>query len=323
MFIYSAALLLGFFILFKSADRFVIGAVATARNFSISPMIIGLTIVALGTSAPEIFIATTSSLANRPELAVGNAIGSNIANLGLVLGVTTLIVPLKLCPDVLRHDMPILVFVTLCAGLVLINFQLGLWDGVLLILMLCLFLIRLTARHRKSDNILLATELSELNELPRMNNNRALFTLLLSLFLLLLSSEIVVWAALNIAQSMGVSELLIGLTVIAVGTSLPELVVTMTSALKGQSAIAVGNIMGSNIFNILAVLAIPCIVAPTEVGFALLFRDYGTMLVLTLMLLAFAYGSKGAQTSIGQSKGILFLSVWVGYLILLYYSDLF
>ena len=154
-----------------------------------------------------------------------------------------------------------------------------------------------------------------------MSNKRAILILLLSLAALLLSAELIVWSASSIAQRMGISELVIGLTVIAAGTSLPELVVTLTSASKGQPELAVGNIMGSNIFNILAVLAIPCLMAPTAVAPALLFRDYATMLILTLLLLAFAYGPKGGgQASIGRSRGVIFLSVWVGYLLLLYYS---
>ena len=315
------ALLLGFLILFKSAEQCVIGARVTANIFSISPVVVGLTIVALGTSAPEIFIAVTSSWENRPELAVGNAIGSNIANLGLVLGITTLIVPLNLCRDVLRHDLPILLFVTICAGIALINLELGIWDGLLLISVLGLFLARLSSRHRRSDPILRAKERANLRDLPQMSNKRAILILLLSLAALLLSAELIVWSASSIAQRMGISELVIGLTVIAAGTSLPELVVTLTSASKGQPELAVGNIMGSNIFNILAVLAIPCLMAPTAVAPALLFRDYATMLILTLLLLAFAYGPKGGgQASIGRSRGVIFLSVWVGYLLLLYYS---
>ncbi len=317
------ALLVGFLVLFKSADHFVIGSVAVARNFSVSPMIIGLTIASLGTSAPEIFIAATSSLEQQPELAVGNAIGSNIANLGMVLGITTLIVPLKFRREILYDDMPILVFVTLCAGVTLLNYQLGIWDGLLLITVLGLFLYRLATRHRQSASPVPGAEFSihtELQELPPTSNRRAISTLLLSLALLLVSAELLVWSASSIAGRLGVSELIIGLTIIAVGTSLPELVVSITSALKGQSDIAIGNIMGSNIFNILAAFAIPCILAPTSVDELLLSRDYVAMLLLTLMLVVFSCGVGGGQASIGRYQGGLLLSLWIGYLVVLYYS---
>ena len=321
MIYYCAALLIGFLILFKSADQFVIGSVATAKNYSISPMLIGLTIVALGTSAPEIFVSAISSFQNQPELAIGNAIGSNIANLGLVLGITALIVPLKFRVDILRNDMPIMVFVTFCAGATLIDYQLGIWDGLLLLVGLGLFLFRLAVEHQKSTSMELAAEIKELSEIPEMSNTRAIVTFVLALIFLLLSSDLLVWAAANIAEVMGISELLIGLTIIAVGTSLPELVVCLTSALKGQTDMAIGNIVGSNIFNILAVLSIPCIVSPTIVEPELLWRDYSLMLILTLILVAFAYQSS-SEASISRYQGACLVAIWVGYIVYLSSSAL-
>lgn len=317
MIYYSAALLIGFLVLFKSADQFVIGSVATARNFNISPMFIGLTIVALGTSAPEIFVSAISSLQGQPGLAIGNAIGSNIANVGMVLGITAVMVPLKFRADIVRNDMPILVFVTMCAMAVLVDGHLGIWDGLLLLLGLVAFLSRLAVEHRKSTNMELAAEIQELSEIPDMSNSRALTTFALALIFLLLSSELLVWAVVNIATTLGVSELIIGLTIIAVGTSLPELVVSMTSVLKDQTDIAIGNIVGSNIFNILAVLSIPCILAPTPISAEILVRDFGVMFILTMLLVAFAFQIKG-EASISRPKGLLMVTIWVSYLILLY-----
>ncbi|MBO6656305.1 MAG: calcium/sodium antiporter [Pseudomonadales bacterium] len=317
MIYYSAALLVGFLVLFKSADQFVIGSVATARNSNISPMVIGLTIVALGTSAPEIFISGISSLQNQPELAVGNAIGSNIANIGMVLGITAIMVPLKFRVDILRNDMPIMVFVTLCAGATLIDYRLGIWDGVLLLTGLCLFLFRLASEHRRSTQAELTAEIEELGDIPEMSNARALITFVVALMFLLLSSELLVWAVKNIATSLGVGELLIGLTVIAVGTSLPELVVSVTSAFKDQTDMAIGNIVGSNIFNILAVLSIPCVISPTAIQYELLWRDYILMLGLTMMLVCFAYIGSG---SLNRIKGMIMVSIWVSYLALLYFT---
>jgi len=316
---YSLALLVGFLVLFKSADQFVIGAVATARNFKVSPMVIGLTIVALGTSAPEIFVSATSSIQGQPGLAVGNAIGSNIANIGMVLGVTALFVPLKFRVDILRNDLPIMVFITLCAGATLIDHHLGVWDGLLLFGGLAVFLVRLGAEHARSTSMELAAEIEELREIPTMTNTKAIATFIVSLVFLLLSAKLLVWSVVHIAQLLGVSELVIGLTVIAVGTSLPELVVSMTSALKNQTDMAIGNIVGSNIFNILAVLSIPCVLSPTSVGVEVLYRDYALMLLLTLLLVAFAYQSK-KEASISRLKASGLIGLWVGYLFYLYHS---
>jgi len=321
MIYYSAALLIGFLVLFKSADQFVIGSVATARNFNISPTVIGLTIVALGTSAPEIFVSVISSMQGQPQLAIGNAIGSNIANIGMVLGVTAIFVPLKFRVDILRNDVPIMVFVILCAGAALIDYHLGRWDGLLLFIGLVIFLFRLAAEHRKSTKMEIAAEIQELSEIPAMTNTRAVATFMLSLVFLLLASELLVWAVANIAHLLGISELLIGLTVIAVGTSLPELVVSMTSALKNQTDMAIGNIVGSNIFNMLAVLAIPCVLSPTAVSSELLWRDYTLMLGLTLLLVFFAYQAK-TESTITRAKGALLVGIWLGYLVFLYQTSL-
>ena len=319
MILYSAALLVGFLILFKSADQFVIGAVATARNYAISPMFIGLTIVALGTSAPEIFVSATSSLQGHPQLAIGNAIGSNIANIGMVLGVTALIVPLKFRVDILRNDIPVLIFVTLCAGATLIDGYLGIWDGLLLLVGLGVFLFRLAMEHRRATSMELAAEIDELGEIPEMSNLKAMTTFVLSLVFLLLSSELLVWAVANIAYNLGISQLVIGLTVIAIGTSLPELVVSMTSALRDQTDMAIGNIVGSNIFNILAVLSIPCVLAPGAVSVETLYRDYGAMLLMTLLLITFAFLSVG-ERQVSRIQGAFLVSLWSGYLVWLYFS---
>ncbi len=319
MLYYSAALLIGFLILFKSADLFVIGSVATARNLSISPMTIGLTVVALGTSAPEIFVSAISSFQGEPEIAVGNAIGSNIANIGMVLGFTAIIVPLRFRVDILRNDLPILIIVTLCAGASIIDYHLGLWDGLLLFTGLVLFLFRLAVEHRKTSTMASAANITDLDEIPSMSTPKSILMLLFSLTFLLLSSEILVWAVIHIAAGMGVSELIIGLTVVAVGTSIPELVVSLTSALKGQTDLAIGNIVGSNVFNILAVLSIPAVFSPSDLEPTTLWRDYALMLSMTLVLVVFAYGIRG-DAIIGRVKGAFLLLVWIVYITYLYHT---
>lgn len=319
MLLLCLALLFGFIILFWGADFFVDGAVATARNLNISPMFIGLTIVSLGTSAPEIFVAAMSSFQGAPQLAVGNAIGSNIANIGLVLGITALLVPLPFRIDVLSRDLPVLIFVTLCAGAALWDLYLGPLDGLLLLAGLVIFIVRLIGEHRRSSSMEVAAGITELDDMPVMTTKKSVLVLSVGLLLLVGSAEILVYTAVEIARTMNISELIIGLTVIAVGTSLPELVVSATSALKGQTDLAIGNIVGSNIFNILAVLAIPCIVAPAKFGPEIFWRDYLLMLMMTALLILFAYGVHSKAT-ITRLEGGFLLMVWVAYLITLYNS---
>ncbi len=314
--LYSVLLLVGFLVLFKSADQFVIGSVATAKNLDISPMVIGLTIVALGTSAPEIFVAAAAALRGEPELAVGNALGSNIANMGMVLGITALLVPLPFKRQVLKHDLPIMALVTLCAGFVLFDKDIDLWDGLLLLGVLALFLLRIAFDSKLSEPEAIV-EITELEEIPAMPLKKAATILLSSLLFLLLSAELLVFAVVKISTAMGVSELFIGLTVIAVGTSLPELVVSVTSALKGETDLAIGNIVGSNIFNMLAVLSIPSFLSPTTLAEEVLWRDYGVMLAMTIAVLVFAYGIRSVA-KITRAEGALLLVGWVAYMVWLY-----
>lgn len=317
--LYSVLLLVGFLVLFKSADQFVIGSVATAKNLDISPMVIGLTIVALGTSAPEIFVAAASSLRGEPELAVGNAVGSNIANMGMVMGITALMVPLPFKRDVLRHDLPIMTLVTICAGFVLFDNDIDIWDGLLLLGALALFLVRIAFDSKLSEPEAIL-EIAELDEIPAMSLGKALALLILSLIFLLLSAELLVFAVIKISKAMGVSELFIGLTVIAVGTSLPELVVSVTSALKGETDLAIGNIVGSNIFNMLAVLSIPGFLAPTALDEEILLRDFAVMAGMTIAVLVFAYGISRARVS--RIEGGLLLLAWLSYMVWLYNTAL-
>jgi cation:H+ antiporter len=319
--LYSVLLLVGFLVLFKSADQFVIGSVATAKNLNISPMIIGLTVVALGTSAPEIFVAVASSLRGEPELAVGNAIGSNIANMGMVMGITALLVPLPFNREVLRHDLPIMALVTVCAGIVLFDNELTVWDGLLLVGVLALFLLRIAFDSKLAANPEAVLEIAEVEDVPEMSLPRAILILVLSLLFLLMSSELLVYAVVYISKAMGVSELFIGLTVIAVGTSLPELVVSVTSALKGETDLAIGNIVGSNIFNILAVLSIPSFLAPTVLSEEILWRDYGLMAGMTIAVLVFAYGIRSVA-KITRAEGALLLLAWSSYMVWLYNTAL-
>lgn len=208
-----------------------------------------------------------------------------------------------------------MIFVTLCAGVALYDLKLGIFDGLLLLIGLSLFLGRIALEHRKEQTL----NLPELEELPEMSVTRSFITLTISLLFLLISAELLVYSVIGIASQLGISELIIGLTVIAVGTSLPELVVSITSALKGQTDMAIGNILGSNIFNMLAVLAIPSFLAPNMIEPEVLYRDYAVMLGMTLAITLFAYGMS-SRARITRIEGSLLLAIWCIYILTLYYS---
>lgn len=311
------ALIFGFVTLVWSADRFVNGSAVTAKNLGMSKLLIGLTVVALGTSVPEILVALAATVAGNPLLAIGNALGSNIANIGLVLGITALVAPLPFAPGVLRSELPWLMGATLAALIVLFDLEVGPWDSVILLLGLGLILLRLL-REQKKHPELIDDSLAELEEIPDVSTRLGLFWLLSGLVVLLASAEVLVWAAVAIAETLGVSELIIGLTIVAVGTSLPELAATIGSALKGHPDIAIGNVVGSNILNILAVLAVPGLITTTSLHAAVLWRDYGMMLALTLLLVLFAYGM-GSRALITKFEGGVLVLSWLGYNLLLYY----
>lgn len=310
------ALILGFFTLVWSADKFLSGAASTANHMGVSKMLIGLTVVSVGTSAPEILVGVAASLDGSGVLAIGNAIGSNTANIGLVLGITAIIAPLPFSQTVLKAELPWLLGATLLALILLFDLNLSPLDGVLLLSGLGLILWRLVRNQRSAGTEVSESMAEELDELQNMPRGRAIFWLIAGLLVLLVSAEVLVWAAIQIAETLGVSELIIGLTIVAVGTSLPELAATVGSAVKGHSDIAIGNVVGSNILNILAVLAIPGLIGGTEVEIVALWRDYGMMLALTLLLALFAYAI-GSTPVITRFEGAVMLTAWCGYNMLL------
>ena len=318
---FALALVAGFVFLVWGADRFVAGAAATARNLGVSPLIIGLTIVGFGTSAPEMLVSAVAAWQGNPGLAVGNAIGSNITNIALILGLTAVIVPLATNSRLLRRELPLLMVTMLGGLLLLVDGELSRLDGVLLLtglLALVIWMVRTALAERNGDGDALATEFSE--EMPQeMSTPRALFWLGVGLLVLLISSRLLVWGAVGIAELLGVSDLVIGLTIVALGTSLPELAASILSALKGEPDIAIGNVIGSNLFNLLAVLGIPGLIHPLGIGDDVLFRDYPVMLGLTLALFVMAYGIRGPGR-INRVEGSLLLACYLGYQTLLYFS---
>jgi cation:H+ antiporter len=308
------ALLAGLALLVWSADRFVMGAAATAKNFGMSPMLIGLTIVSFGTSAPEILVSVMAATSGAGELAIGNALGSNIANIALVLGITALIAPLPVKSGVLKKELPLLLGITLLAGALLYNLQLSLLDSIILILslMFCLYLFSRFQKNADADDKINEEE----EELPELRTPVAIFWLILGLLILAGSSKMLVWGASEIAYSLGVGELIVGLTIVAIGTSLPELAASVASALKNHHDIAIGNVVGSNIFNLAAVMAVPGFVAPIALDSIVLYRDYAVMLGLTVALLLFAFWQK--PPSISRFEGAILAAAYAAYLVLLY-----
>ena len=315
MWIQLTLLILGFVALIWSADKFLSGAAATATNMGVSKMMIGLTVVSVGTSAPEIVVASMAALDGNSLLAVGNAIGSNIANIGLVLGITAIITPLPFSANVLRKELPWLLGATLLAVILLFDRRLDFVDGIILLLGLTYILWQLMASQSDPEYSTEAIS-DELDDLPEMTNRQSIIWLTVGLIVLLISAQVLVYAATNIATTLGVSDLIIGLTIVAVGTSLPELAATVGSAIKGQPDIAIGNIVGSNILNILAVLAVPGLIHATDIDYAALWRDSGMMLALTLMLALFAYGLN-SRAVITRFEGSVMLMAWIGYNLLL------
>ncbi|WP_428608107.1 calcium/sodium antiporter [Sedimenticola sp.] len=307
-----AAIITGFTLLVWGADRFVIGASGIASNLGLPPMIIGLTIVGFGTSAPEILVSGMAAMQGNSGLAIGNALGSNIANIGLILGVTALIAPLNVQSQTLRREYPILLAVCIGTLLLMLDGTLGRIDGLILIAGLVAMLIamvKIGKRSLASDPI--TAEI--LDELPEaMSTGKAIFNFSLGLALLLFSSRILVWGAVNIATAYGVSDLVIGLTIVALGTSLPELAASIASALKKEHDIAIGNVIGSNMYNLLAVLAVPGLIAPGPFDPLVLTRDMPMMLGLTLALFIISYGFGGAGR-INRFEGTLLVLAFVAY----------
>lgn len=301
------------------ADRFVEGASAIARNFNVSPLIIGLTIVAFGTSAPEILVSITAAINGNTPLALGNAIGSNITNIALVLGATALITPLFVQTSLLKREFPILILVTAASVAMLLDGKLDRTDGLLLVggsIALTLWMIRLARQPKKVNS----DEFDFSDDIPDgWSTRRALFWFITGLAVLLIGARALVWGGVGLATELGVSEAVVGLTIVAIGTSLPELAASVASALKKQPDMAIGNILGSNLFNLLAVLGIAGIIAPTGFDSSIIHRDLPVLASLTLVLLLMAYGFRGPGR-LNRVEGALLLGAFVGYELLIYFT---
>lgn len=287
------------------------GSAALARNVGISPLVIGMTIIAMGSSAPEMMVSATAALANKTDTAVGNILGSNIANIALILGITALIKPLSINSELLRRELPFMIGVTLLAGVILWDGHLGFYEGVLLFVVFAIFILAMLKISRGENNQkdrLLAEQESEVPE--GVNSKIAIFWVIVGLILLPLSADILVSNAVIIAKYFGMSDLVIGLTIIAIGTSLPELAASLAGVLKGEDDMAVGNIIGSNVFNILAVMGLPGILNPSVISEHAMGRDFWVMLGLSLLLVVMALGK---SRSINRIEGFILFVIFIVY----------
>jgi cation:H+ antiporter len=306
------AIAFGLALLVWSADRFVDGSAATARYFGMPPLLIGMVVVGFGTSAPEMVVSAISASQGNPGIALGNAYGSNITNIALILGLTSLISPIAVHSQVLRKELPILTAITALAAW-------QLWDGdvtrteALVLLGVFSGLMTWTIMQGlrgKADP--LGSEMEQQLQVHAMPLSRALLWLVVGLVLLVVSSRILVWGAVKIAQGFGVSDLIIGLTIVAIGTSLPELASSIIAIRKGEHDLALGNVIGSNLFNTLAVVGIAGVIHPMSVGPEVFSRDILVMAVLTVSLFAIGYGFRGPGR-INRIEGAFLLACYVGY----------
>ncbi|MGL6025552.1 MAG: calcium/sodium antiporter [Vibrio sp.] len=305
-------LFIGLAILVWGADKLVFGSAALARNIGISPLVIGMTILAMGSSAPEMMVSATAALEGKTDTAVGNVLGSNIANIALILGITAMVKPLSIGSAVIRRELPIMLGVTLIAGMILWDNYLGFYEGILLIGLFSVFILimlQISRKEQSHGDTLLDEQASEIP--AGVNNRHALLWVIVGLILLPLGASMLVDNAVVIAKYFGMSDLVIGLTIIAIGTSLPELAASLAGALKGEDDMAVGNIIGSNVFNILAVMGIPGLLNPSLLSSQAMGRDFWVMLGVSLLLVALVLGKR---RQISRWEGALLLSCFIGYI---------
>ncbi|MDG6773579.1 calcium/sodium antiporter [Thiomicrorhabdus sp. ZW0627] len=316
------ALIVGLALLVWSSDIFIDGSASTANHLSISPLVIGVVVLGFGTSMPEVVVATLASLDNSPGLAVGNAIGSNIANIGLVLGITAIISPVLVKSTLIKRELPVLLAISVGAYLLLLDGHLDFIDGLILVSALVIvmaWMIKVNKEVDPQDPI--ASETSQaVDTMPDLPLSKAVLMMISGLIILMLSAKLMVWGAVEIAHYFEVPEVVIGLTIIAIGTSLPELAAAITAARKNEADLMIGNIVGSNLFNILAVLAVPALLAPSVLENSVLSEDIPVMLAFTLAMLLLAIPRKG-QAVISTPKGVLLTLGFIAYLVSLYFRS--
>jgi cation:H+ antiporter len=306
------AVVVGLALLVWSAERFVGGSASTARHFGMPPLLIGMVIVGFGTSMPEMVVSALAASQGNPGIALGNAYGSNITNIALILGVTALISPITVHSQVLRKELPILTVVTALAAWQIWDGEITRFDAIVLLGVFGGLLAWTLWQGMRKTADALGSEMQQEIEVHAMPVRHAVFWMLVGLVLLIISSRILVWGAIEIAHGFGVSDLIIGLTIVAVGTSLPELASSIIAAGKGEHDIALGNVLGSNLFNTLAVVGIAGGIHPLAAAPEVFYRDMQVMAALTLSLFIIGYAFR-KPGRINRIEGALLLACYVGY----------
>jgi len=319
----TALLLIGLALLVWSSDIFIDGAASLAKHLNISPLIIGVLVLGFGTSMPEVVVAALASIDGSPGLAIGNAVGSNIANIGLVLGVTAMIAPILVKSSVLKRELTVLIFISIFVYLLILDGNLSFIDGIILLSLLVVTLLWMIKTNNSASNDDPITEetLHEVDELPELSLKKSILYLVGGLIVLMISAKMMVSGAVEIAHYFEVPEVVIGLTIIAIGTSLPELAAAIAAARKNEADLMIGNIVGSNLFNILAVLAVPALIAPGVVESDVITLDFPIMLGFTLAMLLLALPLFG-KAKINLPKGLLLTAAFMSYLVFLYFRSM-
>ena len=314
MVLYLAAIIAGFAILVWSADKSVEGAASTAKHLGMPSLLIGILIVGFGTSAPEMVVSAIAAMEGNPALALGNALGSNIVNIALILGITAIVAPITVNSKIVKKEIPLLLLIVLASGYLLLDNSLTRGAGIVLISgFFTLIAWSIVSAFRGRGDTLEAEMDSELIE-HEMTLKAGIIWLIIGLVLLIASSRLLVWGAVGVAHEFGVSDLIIGLTIVALGTSLPELAASVIAARKGEHDIAIGNVVGSNMFNILAVIGIATIIAPMNgIPVEVLNRDWIVMFVLTIALLVMAYGFRNKEGKITRFEGMILVVCYIAY----------
>jgi cation:H+ antiporter len=306
-------IVIGLIILVWSADIFVEGAAAAARSLGMSPLLIGMVVVGFGTSAPELSVSALSALQGNPGIALGNAYGSNITNIALILGSMALVSPIVVHSQVIRKELPILFLVTVFVLVQIYDGQLSQFDGFLELGLLAVVMGWMMRQSSNQPHDVLEDEMEDELDEHAMSTSQAFIWLIGGLVLLVVSSRMLVWGAVSIAHDLGVSDLVIGLTIVAIGTSLPELASSIVAARKGEDDLAIGNIIGSNLFNTLGVVGLAGSIQPMSIPSEILHRDWPLMALLTVALFALGYNRNGGNGSISRLEGGALLAVYVGY----------
>jgi cation:H+ antiporter len=310
------AVIFGLALLVWSADRFVDGAASTANHLGMPPLLIGMVIIGFGTSAPEMVVSALASMQGNPGLALGNAFGSNITNIALVLGLTAVLAPIAVSSQVLKREMPLLLAFTLLMAWPLYDLVITEIEAWMLLAMFSAYMGWSIYQGMRGKDDALAAEYDEEIQAQKMSLKQGISWLIVGLVLLVISSRILVWGAVDIATALGVSDLVIGLTVVAIGTSLPELASSIAAVRKNEHDLAVGNVIGSNMFNTLAVVGIAGVIHPIDLDPLVLSRDWLTMTVLTFLLAVFSF-RLNRPTRVNRIQGIVLLLCYAAYTIYL------